>query len=383
MSSDSPLQTTLDRILSGLRGQLEAGLRAYSEEAQRASAQEHARVVEQATEEVRRQAQDQLAQLRDAAARQNDELRRSAEGQITELRRLLDDLRRNAQQQIESARNTIETEVAAARAQANAETIEAKRAAQAQVEQLQRSTDARLAALSAELDAARDDRDRARQEITALREQLAELATLRQQLADAQERAAKTERTAGPLADAIRSLDESATLADTLDRLVDRAMAHCDRAALLLLRDDRLREWRAAGFPPRQPVAEGMSADDAGIAGTAAREARVLTRAGRDGGPLPVFATSPAPHDASAFPVMVAGTVVAVLYADLTGETTPRGPWTADLEVLARHAGRVLEAITVQQATGLRPVGPVARASQPASPASAKRSADRFPGGVS
>jgi hypothetical protein len=64
-------------------------------------------------------------------------------------------------------------------------------------------------------------------------------------------------------------------------------------------------------------------------------------------------------------PVTVAGAVVAVLYADSAADAARSGSAAADLEVLARHAGRVLEAITIQQAAGLRAVAPVARPSHP------------------
>ena len=50
----------------------------------------------------------------------------------------------------------------------------------------------------------------------------------------------------------------------------------------------------------------------------------------------------------------VGGSVVAVLYADGPAADKSEEPyWPAFLDVLARHAGRVLEAITVRQAAGL------------------------------
>ena len=56
----------------------------------------------------------------------------------------------------------------------------------------------------------------------------------------------------------------------------------------------------------------------------------------------------------AAWPVSVAGSVVAVLYADGAPADTSEEPyWPAFLDVLARHAGRVLEAMTVRQAAGL------------------------------
>jgi hypothetical protein len=52
--------------------------------------------------------------------------------------------------------------------------------------------------------------------------------------------------------------------------------------------------------------------------------------------------------------VSVGGSVVAVLYADgPIADKSDEPFWPAFLEVVARHAGRVLEGITVRQAAGL------------------------------
>ena len=59
-------------------------------------------------------------------------------------------------------------------------------------------------------------------------------------------------------------------------------------------------------------------------------------------------------REAAAWPISVGGSVVAVLYADGPVADKPDEPyWPAFLDVLARHAGRVLEGITVRQAAGL------------------------------
>jgi hypothetical protein len=55
---------------------------------------------------------------------------------------------------------------------------------------------------------------------------------------------------------------------------------------------------------------------------------------------------------------------VAVLYADAEenrGILSSDARWPAILEVLIRHASRVLEAMTVQQAAGLSPQRPAVR----------------------
>jgi len=71
-----------------------------------------------------------------------------------------------------------------------------------------------------------------------------------------------------------------------------------------------------------------------------------------------------------ALPVRVGGEVVAVLYADaprLDGPSSDaQSRWPAVLEVLVRHASRVLEAMTVLQVVGLSLPRPVARSSHTA-----------------
>ena len=62
-------------------------------------------------------------------------------------------------------------------------------------------------------------------------------------------------------------------------------------------------------------------------------------------------------ESAIAFPVSVGGEVIAVLYAEVDDALSPQRRMSKDaLDTLTRHAGRVLETITVQQAAGLRPL---------------------------
>ena len=345
MASDEHIQITLDRLLAGLRGPLEAALRAHGDKA---------------TEDVRRQAHDQLAQLREAANRQHDELRRSGESQIGELRRMLDELKRNAQQQIDAAKQTLDAEVAAVRAKAAADLEEAHRGAQLQLEDLQRTLEARVAAL-----------DRERDEIRA------ELHIARQEAAAAHESATRL-KDSDHLTTSLRSLDDASSLTDVFDRLVQAAGSHVDRVALLIVKGDRLRVWQLLGFAGRIPGAEPVDVpfDESGIAGEAVRERRETIAAMGEAKRLPSFAAGADAREAIAVPVMVAGTSVGVLYADAS-QSEASGRWQVNVDVLSRYASRVLETIAIQQAAGIRRVQPVARPSQPSAPG------HRLPGGVS
>ena len=210
--------------------------------------------------------------------------------------------------------------------------------------------------------------DRLPQVTRELEQTRGELASAQRHAEDARLHAAREsdDPLAGRLADAIVSLDESRSLGDVLERLTPCAVQSVDRAALLMVNGDRLREWRTIGFGERTPGQTiDLRIDDAGLVGAAAREGRAVTRIVGEDAVLPAFAASDSgARDAIALPITVAGAVVAVLYADGTHADAGRVKDSlAALEIVARHAGRVLEALTVRQAVGLLPLRPMARAS--------------------
>jgi hypothetical protein len=171
---------------------------------------------------------------------------------------------------------------------------------------------------------------------------------------------------AARLADAIRTLDGARTLVESLDCLAQSAGQEVDRAAVLLLKGQRLHGWRFVGFAPSIPSAKSIEfqLEAAGIAGDAARNSHVVTNRGASE-QLPPFARDAGSRHAFAAPVIVGGAVVAVLYADASADTAASSTWTAVLEVLSRHVSRALESIIVRQATGLSLPRPMARASHP------------------
>ena len=63
----------------------------------------------------------------------------------------------------------------------------------------------------------------------------------------------------------------------------------------------------------------------------------------------PAFAQLAPEQVGIAVPLVVGGRAVAVVYAD-AGAQDPLPAWQATVEVLVRHAGRCLEAMTVQRA---------------------------------
>ncbi len=182
---------------------------------------------------------------------------------------------------------------------------------------------------------------------------------------------------AARLAEAIRTLDEARGLSEILERLAHCAGQEVDRAAVLIVKGERLAGWKLAGFGPSAPPARSidLSAEDAGLAGAVLESGVAASRpadgSSQDGEPgLPPFARDAGMRHAMALPVRVGGEVVAVLYADAPRVDTPSSDarWPAVLEVLVRHASRALEALTVQQAAGLSLPRPVARGSHAAVP---------------
>ena len=364
-------RTALDRLVSGLRAHLEAELRTFTEELITTADADRARAATQAADaaaaEVRRQAHAQLSQLRDAAKKQTDELRRSAEAQVAEWKRTVDELRRVHQQELDATRT-----------KAHADVEDARRMALAQVEDVQRSCELRLAEARREQDAVRRDAE----ELV-----IAQLAAAHADHEQKRDEAIDRVRTDGHqselayaarLLDAFRGIDEARTLSEILDALVIGAAREVDRVAVLLAKGDRLQGWRWSGFNgSTTPKSVLLTLDEAGLAGTAVRSGATVSRASGDAGAataenfaLPPFARDARVRHALALPIAVGGVIVAVVYADAPRVEMPtaNGRWPAIVEVLTRHASRALEAVTVQQASGVAMPRSVARASHTSVP---------------
>jgi hypothetical protein len=150
-----------------------------------------------------------------------------------------------------------------------------------------------------------------------------------------------------------------------LELVAQAAAREADRAAVLVARGGQLVGWSLMGFGEKSPGPRAMSLgmDEAGLPGTVVRSGAAASL--HDGGlSLPPFARDAGMRHALALPIIVGGAPVAVLYADVPSQDGGADDrWTVALDILARHAGKVLEALTVQQATGLSLPRPVARPS--------------------
>src|SRR5688572_18164505 len=158
------------------------------------------------------------------------------------------------------------------------------------------------------------------------------------------------------LLDSVRGLDGATTLSEVLDALALAAAREAARAAVLVLRGERINGWKLTGFGPRdaQPKLIDLPLAECGVIGHAVATARaVTTRDSQSASVGPGFEKIPPDRMGMAVPVVVGGRVVAVVYADavsLDGHERPvPSSWPELIEVLARHAGRCLEALTVQK----------------------------------
>jgi hypothetical protein len=158
---------------------------------------------------------------------------------------------------------------------------------------------------------------------------------------------------AATVLEAMTALDAAGSLSDILDVLVDRASAHTGRVLLVVKGPRALTGWRSQGYTPDATEARtlGIPLDDDGLVARAARTG--ATEVGR--GPA-TGGTAEGSHAetraAIAIPLSVDGHVVAVLYADEDGREMPHvvpSPWPEVMEVLARHAARCLESMTVRR----------------------------------
>ena len=155
------------------------------------------------------------------------------------------------------------------------------------------------------------------------------------------------------LLESVRGLDGATSLSEVLDALALAAHREAARAAVVVLRNDRIQGWKMTGFGPRdgQPKSVDLALADSGVIGHAIAAGRAVTTGDGQAAAIgPGFETLPANTTGLAVPVIVGGRVVAVVYADSVSvaghDRQVPSSWPELIEVLARHAGRCLEALT-------------------------------------
>ena len=154
----------------------------------------------------------------------------------------------------------------------------------------------------------------------------------------------------------VKALDGATSLSEVLDALTAASAAASGRAAMMVVKGDRLLGWRTTGFGEldAQPrTIESSTADADALARAVATGKPVVTGSGPASN-APAFVPADGGRAGIAVPLLVGGRAVAVVYADSPDATIEVLPSQAAVEVLVRHAGRCLEALTVQRAAQAR-----------------------------
>ena len=214
---------------------------------------------------------------------------------------------------------------------------------------------------------AREAAEATEREIARLTEesqdQIARLEKYSQEMVDAAAAAARDQMRATDLAArerlivAVRALDRAGSLTEILDTLASCAGREARRVGLLLAQGDELHGWRFVGFgtdvePPASVV---IRSGESGIIGEAVRTGTAVSSDTSGPQSAPAMAQLPEGRACLAVPITMSGDVVAVLYADQgmadePGKPEPASTWPDALELVARHAARCLEALTVIKA---------------------------------
>jgi hypothetical protein len=296
VTPDDKLSTFIDRLVTHLRAPLETDLHAFAPECLLESEAARSSAVSEAVAAARSELQGQVDRLQEEMA----QVRRVAAAEVAEIRKL-------AAADIEGARRQAESHV-----------DEARRAAEFAARE--------RAAIQQSL-------DEMHHAATLASETLSGVAARTQQIVDM-----------------VRTIDAAGSIGDALDQVAQAAQACAGRSVLLMVRGSGLTVWRASDF---HGLASGtLHVDDGGLIAAAVSERRPRTRleGTRDAdAPLPRFAADAKARDAVALPIVLGGETVAVLYADAPrgGDTTDRR-WPLALEVVTRHASRVIEAMTLR-----------------------------------
>ncbi len=314
MSLEDRLRQSFAAALDEARGKLDAELQSTLASAH----DEHAREREAAVAEGRQAAQAELSRAFDE---EKAVLQSGHESALQELRAAaeatLAAARQDAEAALAAARQEAETTLVAARVDAERGQLEQSR--------LQQQADAHAAAF-------RETEHARARAVDAL------VAGARRML------------------DGVKALDGATSLSEVLDALTAAAAAESGRAAMLVVKGDRLLGWRTTGFGEldAQPRSiESSTADADALARAVATGKPVVTGSG-PASSAPAFVPADGGRDGIAVPLLVGGRAVAVVYADSADVTAEAMSSQAAVEVFVRHAGRCLEALTVQRAAQAR-----------------------------
>jgi hypothetical protein len=191
----------------------------------------------------------------------------------------------------------------------------------------------------------------ARREAEETARQTAAQALVESQVAARQSELAQIDR----VVEAARRFDQARSLTEVLDALGDVTSREAPRVALFLVRGNRLAGWRATGFGPAvDPLTIEVVSDESSLLWRAIASGQSLSTTDSAPGERLTTPFGELGHDAAglAVPVRVGGETVAVIYADdaADGPRVVPSAWPEVVEVMARHAARCLEVLTMSRA---------------------------------
>lgn len=169
-------------------------------------------------------------------------------------------------------------------------------------------------------------------------------------------------------ADALRRMDEAPSLRAVLHALMHAVEHEADRSALLILSQGRFKGWSSSGFAgsAADPKAIVLPSDPGGVLGAAIRAKSTISipaSGGASAAERPQFALGPGARDAIAVPLVLGGTVAALLYADSPAAGHPASSWMEAVNRLARYAALLLETRTARYLMSAEAAPPLASVS--------------------
>ena len=408
MPLDERIQRLSETIIEEVRRPIEEALRHLLTDVMAASSDDRGQALQAALSVAAAERAAALASLREELERERDA---AVAALRTQLERERDEALVGRQEELarehEAALEAVREEAASARAEqarehdralnearseAEAVGAEALRAALADTERAKQEAEARAAALEQELDQARRDAEQARADASAAEqvrrdeeqarqvaeharyaaERAAETAEQARQDADGRQSAAEQDLRLAHIAArqqelacsdralaAFRRLDDARSLSEVLRVLADQAEAEIGRAAILLVAGSRLRGWDWRNLPAADGAPLDVPVDPDSLFGRAIATGLPASTSdaplGASDDALAARLAVPSGRAGLAVPIAVGGRVVAILYADDAGDRTPVVPsaWPELAEILARHAGRCLELLTISHASVL------------------------------
>jgi hypothetical protein len=153
---------------------------------------------------------------------------------------------------------------------------------------------------------------------------------------------------------AIRKLDDAATLRGVLEALAEGAASEASRVAVLMLDADTLRPYRHHGYGPGlAPVDMKADASPLLASAIALRQTTPVLAAGdRPDARMPAFMRVVTGQLGLILPLVLGQQVVALVYAEGAAKQAKESGdpvWTEQVEVLVRHAAARLENVTSQR----------------------------------